>query len=104
MLQELDKDNLAEIVAGAPVVVVQYSAGWCGNCKIMKPKFKKMATDNENITFVIADAENYPESRKLAKVDNLPTFAAFKNGVLVNQVQTNKLEILTDLVNEVTSN
>ncbi|MFP9098277.1 thioredoxin family protein [Flavobacterium sp. RHBU_24] len=104
MLQELDKDNLAEIVAAEPVVVVQYSAGWCGNCKIMKPKFKKMATDNENITFVIADAENYPESRKLAKVDNLPTFAAFKNGVLVNQVQTNKLEILTNLVNEVTSN
>jgi len=104
MLQELEKDNLAEIVAAQPVVVVQYSAGWCGNCKIMKPKFKKMATDNENITFVIADAENYPESRKLANVNNLPTFAAFKNGVLVNQVQTNKLEILTNLVHEVTSN
>jgi thioredoxin 1 len=104
MLQELEKDNLAEIVAGAPVVVVQYSAGWCGNCKIMKPKFKKMATENENVTFIIADAENFPESRKLAKVDNLPTFATFRNGTLVNQVQTNKLEILTDLVNEVTSN
>ena len=63
-----------------------------------------MASENENITFVIADAENYPESRKLAKVDNLPTFAAFKNGALVNQVQTNKLDVLTDLVNEVTSN
>jgi len=44
MLQELERDNLAEIVAGEPVVVVQYSAGWCGNCRIMKPKFKKMAT------------------------------------------------------------
>jgi len=104
MLQELDKDNLAEIVAGAPVVVVQYSAGWCGNCRIMKPKFKKMATENENVIFVIADAENFPESRKLAKVDNLPTFATFRNGALINQVQTNKVEILTDLVNEVTSN
>jgi len=41
MLQELEKDNLAEIVSGEPVVVVQYSAGWCGNCRIMKPKFKK---------------------------------------------------------------
>lgn len=104
MLRELEIDNLAEIVSGEPVVVVQYSAGWCGNCRIMKPKFKKMASENENVTFVIADAENFPESRKLAKVDNLPTFAAFKNGVLVNQVQTNKVEILTDLVNEVTSN
>jgi thiol-disulfide isomerase/thioredoxin len=104
MLQELEKDNLAEIVSGEPVVVVQYSAGWCGNCRIMKPKFKKMASENENVTFVIADAENFPESRKLAKVDNLPTFAAFKNGKLVNQVQTNKVEVLTDLINEVTSN
>ncbi|ALM47761.1 thioredoxin [Flavobacterium psychrophilum] len=104
MLQELEKDNLAEIVAGNKVVVVQYSAGWCGNCRIMKPKFKKMATENENVTFVIADAENFPESRKLARVDNLPTFATFRNGTLVNQVQTNKVEVLTDLVNEITSN
>lgn len=104
MLQELDKDNLAEIVAGKPLVVVQYSAGWCGNCRIMKPKFKKMAAENENVTFVIADAENFPKSRKLAKVDNLPTFAAFRNGELVNQVQTNKAEILTELINEVTRN
>ncbi|WP_417351970.1 thioredoxin family protein [Flavobacterium alkalisoli] len=104
MLKELEKDNLAEIVSGEPIVVVQYSAGWCGNCRIMKPKFKKMASENENITFVIADAENFPESRKLAKVDNLPTFATFKNGVLVNQTQTNKVDVLTELVNEVTSN
>jgi thiol-disulfide isomerase/thioredoxin len=104
MLKELEIDNLAEIVSGEPIVIVQYSAGWCGNCRIMKPKFKKMASENENATFIIADAENFPESRKLAKVDNLPTFATFKNGVLVNQVQTNKVEILTDLVNEVTSN
>ncbi|QEE50645.1 thioredoxin family protein [Flavobacterium alkalisoli] len=104
MLKELEKDNLAEIVSGEPIVVVQYSAGWCGNCRIMKPKFKKMASENENITFVIADAENFPESRKLAKVDNLPTFATFKNGVLINQTQTNKVDVLTELVNEVTSN
>ena len=63
-----------------------------------------MAAENENVTFVIADAENFPESRKLAKVDNLPTFAAFRNGELVNQVQTNKAEILTELINEVTRN
>ncbi|MCW4469891.1 thioredoxin family protein [Flavobacterium sp. MFBS3-15] len=104
MIQELEKDNLAEIVAGEPLVVVQYSAGWCGNCRIMKPKFKKMATENTNVKFILADAENFPESRKLAKVDNLPTFAAFRGGQLVNQVQTNKIEILTDLINEVTSN
>ncbi|EKB05155.1 hypothetical protein HMPREF9711_01421 [Myroides odoratimimus CCUG 3837] len=101
MLLELDKDNLQEIVNSNEKVVVQYAASWCGNCRIMKPKFKKLATEKENITFVIADAENFPESRKLADVSNLPTFATFVNGKLVNQTQTNKTEVLHELVNEI---
>ena len=101
MFQEIEKDNLAEIVATNETVVVQYAASWCGNCRIMKPKFKKLASENESIPFVIVDAEQFPESRKLANVDNLPTFATFKNGVLVNQTQTNKAEVLAELVNEV---
>ena len=104
MFTEIEQDNLQDIVNSNDVVVVQYSATWCGNCRIMKPKFKKLATENENITFVIADAEKFPESRKLASVDNLPTFATFKKGTFVNQVQTNKFEVLKDLVDEVTSN
>ena len=101
MVQELSQDNLAEIVAGNKTVVVQYSAGWCGNCRIMKPKFKKLSSENEAVVFVIADAEKFPESRKLADVSNLPTFATFVDGKFVNQTQTNKFEVLKDLVNEV---
>lgn len=101
MFSEIEQDNLAEVIASNDVVVVQYAASWCGNCRIMKPKFKLLASQNESIPFLIVDAEKFPESRKLAKVDNLPTFATFKNGVLLNQTQTNKAEILTELVNEV---
>lgn len=101
MFQEIAQDNLAEIIASNDTVVVQYAASWCGNCRIMKPKFKLLASQNENIPFLIVDAEKFPESRKLAKVDNLPTFATFKNGALVNQTQTNKAEVLAELVNEV---
>ncbi len=103
-MKELTDDNLAEVIADNDTVVVQYMAGWCGNCRLMKPKFRKLATENEDATFLLVDAEKNPESRKLAKVDNLPTFAAFKNGQLVNQVQTNKFELLKGLVDEVTSN
>ncbi len=104
MLLELEQDNLQEIIAENSNVVVQYSASWCGNCRIMKPKFKKEARENENVTFVLVDAEKFPESRKLATVDNLPTFAAFQNGSLKNQVQTNKYEVLKTLVHEVAAN
>lgn len=103
MITELQTDNLQEIVNGESTVFVQYSAGWCGNCRIMKPKFKKLANENEGAKFIIVDAEKNPESRKLAKVDNLPTFAAFRNGEMVNQVQTNKFDVLKELIHEATA-
>ncbi|OCB70245.1 thioredoxin family protein [Flavobacterium crassostreae] len=101
MLIDLTQDTLADLIKENNKVVVQYSASWCGNCRIMKPKFKKLASENEAITFVLVDAENAPESRKLANVSNLPTFATFVDGKLVNQTQTNKQEVLLDLVQEI---
>ncbi len=101
-MQELTEDNLqSRINEQRLVVVVQYSATWCGNCRIMKPKFKKLASEMSDASFVIVDAEKFPESRKLATVDNLPTFAIFKSGQFVNQTQTNKFDVLKDLVSEV---
>ncbi len=104
MLQELESDNLQEIINSNETVLVQYSATWCGNCRIMKPKFKKLANENGGLPFVIVDAEKFPDSRQLANVDNLPTFAAFKGGALLNQVQTNKFDSLKELVHEATNN
>ena len=101
MFIELTEDNLQELVANNEKVVVQFGASWCGNCRIMKPKFKKLATENENIPFYYIDAEKFTESRKLANVSNLPTFATFVNGKLVGETQTNKAEILKDLVKEI---
>ena len=100
MLIELTEDTLQDLISKNEKVVVQFSASWCGNCRIMKPKFKKLAAENEEIPFYYVDAEKLPESRKLAKVDNLPTFAIFKNGELVNQVQSNQAESLINLFKE----
>jgi thiol-disulfide isomerase/thioredoxin len=104
MLSDLSTDTLQSEIDQHDKVLVQFSAGWCGNCRIMKPKFKKMSTENSNIKFLMIDAEKNPISRKLANVDNLPTFAYFKNGNLENQVQTNKADILLKFVNEAANN
>jgi thiol-disulfide isomerase/thioredoxin len=45
-------------------VVVQFSASWCGNCRIMKPKLKDFRKRCDY--FVLVDAENSPESRKIS--------------------------------------
>ena len=37
MVQELEQNNLQDLTTNNETVVVQYSATWCGNCRIMKP-------------------------------------------------------------------
>jgi thioredoxin 1 len=101
---ELENDGLLEIVSNNNKVMVQFGAGWCGNCKITKPKFKRLSTENTDITFVYVDAEKFPESRKLANVSNLPTFAGFVGGNLVKELQGNKEEVIKEVLNEVTNN
>ena len=104
MLEELNEDNLAELIKDQPLAYVQYSAGWCGNCRIMKPKFKKFSAEMDSVPFYIIDSEKFPESRKLANVNNLPTFASFKNGECTGQIQTNKTEVLKEFIDEASSN
>ena len=104
---ELTEDNLDAILMSNPKVVIQYGASWCGNCKLIKPKFKKLAQENPNLTFIYVDAEKFPKSRQYANVNNLPTFAGFINTNLVNQTQGNKIEVIQtviDSINEITHN
>ncbi len=100
---DLESDSLEEFVKENEKVIVQYGAGWCGNCRMIKPKFKNLAKENEGISFVYVDAEKFPNSRKLANVSNLPTFASFVKGELVKQTQGNKIELVKELVDEITS-
>jgi thiol-disulfide isomerase/thioredoxin len=101
VFEELNEDKLGEIISTNEMVMVQFGAGWCGNCKITKPKFKRLSTENENVKFVYVDAEKFPGSRQFANVSNLPTFAGYLNGELVGQSQGNKEEVIKEVLQEV---
>lgn len=81
-------------------VVVKYYADWCGNCRLFSPKFKRLAQaeENQSMKFLDVNAENSPEARKLANVTNLPFFAVFRNGELVDTVAASKEEAVASLI------
>ncbi len=83
-------------------VVVKYYADWCGNCKLFSPKFKRLSNDERflNIHFIDVNAENSPESRAMGEVKNLPTFATFLNGKLLQSESTSKEEVLVEMLNK----
>ncbi len=81
-------------------VVVKYFAGWCGNCKLFSPKYKRLSDDARfaEIKFIDVNAEENQEARKLAGVKNLPYFAVFKSGELVEGSATSKEEAVVELL------
>ena len=104
MFSEITEDNLEQLLASNTKVMVQYGASWCGNCKITKPKFKRLAESHTDIEFVYVDAEKLPNSRQFADVSNLPTFAGFAAGNLVKQNQGNKIETIQEVLDALTNN
>ncbi|MEQ8906771.1 thioredoxin family protein [Ekhidna sp.] len=95
-------DDFTQTLNNSEKVVVKYFADWCGSCRLFAPKFRRLSEDDrfENITFLDVNAEKSPEARKLAGVTNLPYFAAFKNGELVDGQATSKEESVVELINK----
>ncbi|MGB0979412.1 MAG: thioredoxin family protein, partial [Croceimicrobium sp.] len=71
-----------------------------GNCKLFSPKYKRVSNEEENADMVFLDinAEENPEARKAAGVDNLPFLAVFKDGQLVEGSASNKEEYLRSIM------
>ena len=83
-IQVSTDSDFKEALASNDKVVVKYFANWCGSCKLFAPKYRRLSTDDrfKDVVFLDVNAEENPEARKLAGVDNLPFFAVFKGGKL----------------------
>ncbi|HAB88945.1 MAG TPA: thioredoxin [Bacteroidetes bacterium] len=81
-------------------VVIKFDASWCGTCRLISPKFKKLASDErfQDMTFLEINAEQNPESRKFAGVNNLPFFASIEEGTLKSTTFTGKIERVEELI------
>jgi len=97
-----DDSNFEENLSQNPLVIVKYYADWCGSCKLFAPKYKRLSNDErfQKITFLDVNAETNPEARKRGEVNNLPTFAIFKDGVLEATQSTSKEDVVIELLNK----
>lgn len=83
-------------------VIVKFYADWCGNCKLFAPKYRRLSDDSrfEGVLFLDINAEENELARKKAGVNNLPFFAVFKNGNLVEGAATSIEEKVVELLNK----
>jgi len=99
VIEATDADFTQKLVEN-PKVIVKYFAGWCGTCRLFAPKFNRMSAEDQfkDIAFLDVDAEKNPSARKVAGVDNLPFFAIFNNGQLVEGSSTSKEDKVIEML------
>ncbi|KAJ2829603.1 glycerol ether metabolic process [Coemansia sp. 'formosensis'] len=74
------KKHFDELIKTKPKVAVDFKATWCGPCKVIGPKFAKLAETHKDVTFLQVDVDDVSEVAQIQRITAMPTFKFFSNG------------------------
>ena len=72
-------------VAGAEYALVDFSATWCGPCRMVAPIVHELAEEYDDVTFFNCDVDENPDIAAQFGVESIPTILLFKNGTAVSK-------------------
>lgn len=75
------KENFAAIINGNVPVLVDFSAEWCGPCKMMKPILKELHDKmGDKVRILKIDIDQSPAIAEKFQIQSVPTLVLFQNG------------------------
>lgn len=87
VLYVLEKDFDQEVVKSASPVLVDFTAVWCGPCKMVDPIIKQLAVEWAGKVKVLkCDADQNPDLVTSLGIMGIPTIMLFKDGKMVERV------------------
>ena len=83
------KSNDVEAAASAmdKLSLIDFSAEWCGPCKMLDPVLEKVAGDlDDKISFYHLDVDESPEASSKFGIRGVPTMIVFHNGQEIDRL------------------
>src|SRR5205809_983500 len=79
-LKEVTSDNFESLIKDNSVAVMQFSAAWCGPCKMLGPVIETLSVENEGVTIGKINIDDNKEIAINFGVRNIPAVLFFKDG------------------------
>lgn len=84
--------------AGGKLVVVDFTATWCGPCQTIAPYFKELSDEYTDVVFLKVDVDDAQDVATLCDIKCMPTFQFYKNKKMVEDFSGSNQSKLKELL------
>ena len=75
------KESFGELIRGNTPVLVDFTATWCGPCKMMKPVLEQLHQRmGDKVRIIKIDIDQSPAAAQAYNVQSVPTLLLFRHG------------------------
>src|SRR6478752_5696519 len=76
-------ETFRQILNDEKPVLVDFTAEWCGPCKMMAPELKRFAESHKEVRVIKVDIDKNRQTADHFNIQGVPTLILFKKGVIL---------------------